>query len=260
MSFAIRRFVSVAAALGALVVARTEEGAPSLGRVASAQGAGMGGAGVGGATSGPSWGRPDVVNSPETEGPTKQARNSVKLFDQYRSILSYQLDVGPIWSRRATETTPITDRRNFERGAPLASEIALGTTYSTDSFKGPFYLAASSRTSLRILDSKSFYWALFEEKLGGGIHVGPFDFEAKLRVHFLSIDIMQAQPSVQMLSPGVEAGVGLRLGRIRLDIKGHTEYLWRWFGPDYYIRGVTIGLRFDATRPKNPFPGAPPGK
>ncbi|MBX3230437.1 MAG: hypothetical protein KIT84_03115 [Labilithrix sp.] len=184
----------------------------------------------------------------------------MKLFDQYRSIVSYQLDIGPIWSRRATGTTPITDRRNFEHGAPLASEIGLGTSYTTNSFKGPFYIAATSRTSLRILDAKSFSWSLFEEKLGGGIHVGPIDFEAKFRVQFLSVDIMHAQPSVQMLSPGVEAGFGVRLGRIRLDIKGHSEYLWRWFGPDYYVRGVTIGLRLDATRPKNPFPGAPPAQ
>jgi len=225
-------------------------------RLASAQDAGGLGAGP---YSGPSSGRPDVMATPEN-GPSPQGKNSVKLFDTYRSQLSYQLDIGPIWVRRASETTPITRRRNFDHMAPLASEIAFGNVYTTKSFKGPTFITTEAMTSFRILDDKSFSWSLFEEKLGGGISLGPFDFEAKIRVHFLSADIMHAQPSVQLLSPGVEAGFGLHLGRIRLDIKGHTEYLWRWFGPDYYIRGVTIGLRLDVNRPKNPFPGAPPAQ
>lgn len=243
----MRLVASIAAAAAVLSVAR----------LASAQDAG----GMApGATSGPSWGRPDVQNSPETQGPSPQGKNSVKLFDAYRSQISYQIDVGPIWVRRASETTPITRRRNFDHMAPLASELAFGTMYTTKAFKGPIFIATETLTSFRILDDKSFSWTLFEEKLGGGISIGPLDFEAKIRAHFIHVDIMHAQPSIQLLSPGVEAGFGFHLGRIRLDIKGHTEYLWRWFGPDYYIRGVTIGLRFDVNRPKNPFPGAPPAQ
>ena len=142
----------------------------------------------------------------------------------------------------------------------IGYEIAFGTMHTTKSFKGPFFIASEQLVSFRILDDKSFSASLFEEKLGGGFSLGPLDFEAKVRVHFVTADIMHAQPSIQVMTPGAEAGVGFHLGRIRLDIKGHTEYLWRWFGPDYYIRGVTIGLRFDVNRPTNPFPGAPPAQ
>lgn len=227
--------------------------------IAAAQDMGTGGApGGGGATSGPSWGRPDVTNSPETgERPTLSKR-SVKLFDQRRSITSLELSLGPIWARRVEDETPITRRQNFERGAPLASEIALGTVYTTPSERGPFFLTGHLKTLLRVIDGKSFSWALFHQELGGGFRLGPFEPEVRLRLSLLTADIIHADPSIQLFTPGVSAGFGIHVGKIRLDIKAHSEYLWRWFGPDYLIRGVTIGFRLDQNRPKTPFPGAPP--
>jgi hypothetical protein len=214
--------------------------------------------GGGGAVSGPSWGAPNVENSPETSEGPKLSRRSVKLFDQQRSIASLELTVGPIWTRRVQDETPITQRHNFERGAPLASEIAVGTVYTTPSEKGPFYLTGHLKTLLRVLDDKSFSWSIFHQELGGGIKIGPFEPEIRLRLSLLSADVIHAQPSVQLFTPGVSAGVGIHVGTIRLDIKAHSEYLWRWFGADYLIRGVSLGLRFDRTRPKSPFPGDPP--
>lgn len=218
-----------------------------------------GGMGPGGTQSGPSWGPAQVTESPPNdEGPAKQGRNSIKLFDAYRSILSYQLDIGPIWSRRASSTTPLSRRTNFDHKAPLAGEIAIGSYYQTPSFKGPFFLTSEQATAFQILDDKSFLWSLFLNKLGGGLKLGPFEIEGKIALHTLSVDIMHAQPSIQILSPRVEAAVGLHIGRFRVDFSGHTEYLWRWFGPDYYVRGVNIGLRLDRVRPKTPYPGGPP--
>lgn len=210
--------------------------------------------GGGSGRSGPVWGQPDVTNSPETTTPRESSR-SIKLFDERKSIISRQLDVGPIWARRVEDETPATRRKNFERGAPLAGEIALGTVYTTPSRRGPFFLVGALKTVFRIVDDKSFSWSLFHQELGGGLMLGPFEPEVRLRLSVISADIFHAEPSVQLLSPGVSAGFGLKLGKIRLDIKGHSEYLWRWFGPDYSIRGVTIGLRLDLTRPKAPFPG-----
>lgn len=206
-------------------------------------------------TSGPSWGRPDVSVSPESGMETKLSQRSVKLFDLSRSTTSLQLDVGPIWARRVQDETPVTQRRNFERGAPLAGEIAVGTVYTTPSKRGPFFLTGQMKTLLRVIDDKSFSWSIFHQELGGGLMLGPFEPEVRLRLSVLSADIVHAQPSVQLLSPGVSAGFGVHLGKIRLDIKAHSEYLWRWFGPDYLIRGVTIGFRLDQARPKTPFPG-----
>ena len=221
----------------------------------SAFGQDVGGAGP--AVSGPSWGRPNVTNSPDSGVRPRLSHRSVKLFDQERGIASIQLDVGPIWARRVQDETPTTQRRNFQRGAPLASEIAFGTIYTTPSMRGPFFLTGQLKTLLRVIDDKSFSWGIFHQELGGGLMLGPFEPEVRVRLTVLSADIIHAQPSIQLLSPGVSAGFGIHLGKIRLDIKAHSEYLWRWFGPDYLIRGVTIGFRLDQTRPKSPFPGAP---
>ncbi|MBX3219812.1 MAG: hypothetical protein KF795_04785 [Labilithrix sp.] len=238
-----------ACALVAFAIAR-----PTL---AHAQDMGVGGASPGGATSGPSWGRPDVTNSPESGHAPKESHRSVKLFDTRKSIVSLQLDVGPIWARRVQDETPITQRRNFERGAPLAGEIGFGTVYTTPSPRGPFFMVGHLKTLLRVIDDKSFSWSIFHQELGGGLMLGPFEPEVRLRLSVLTADIMHAQPSIQLLSPGVSAGFGIHVGKIRLDIKAHSEYLWRWFGPDYLIRGVTIGFRLDQSRPKTPYPGAP---
>lgn len=213
--------------------------------------------GGGGATSGPSMGRPDVTNAPESGKASNLSRRSVKLFDMKTSTFSNQIDVGPIWVRQVQDETPAMARRNFERRAPLAGEIAFGTIYTTPSVRGPFFLVGQLKTLLRIVDGKSFAWSLFHQEFGGGIRIGPFEPEIRLRLSLLTADIFRAEPSIQMFTPGVSAGFGVRIGTIRLDIKAHSEYFWRWFGPDYLIRGVTIGFRLDQTRPKSPFPGVP---
>jgi hypothetical protein len=216
-----------------------------------------GGGGPLGARSGPSWGMPDVESSPEATDPKLSSR-SVKLFDQRRSIVSLELSLGPIWVRRIQDETPITRRTNFEHRALLAGEIAAGTVFTTPSERGPFFITGHQKTLLRVIDDKSVSWTIFEQELGGGLMIGPFEPEVRLRLGLLTADVIHARPSMQLFTPGVSAGVGIHAGKIRLDIKAHTEYLWRWFGPDYLVRGITIGLRFDRTRPKTPpFPGAP---
>lgn len=226
-------------------------------RSAQAQDMGVGGGGTSSPQTGPSWGRPDVANSPETGEPAKLSRRSVKLFDQRRSITSLELSLGPIWARRVQDETPITRRRNFEHGATLAGEIAFGTVYTTPAERGPAYITGHLKTLFRVIDDKSFAWSLFHQELGGGLMLGPIEPEVRIRLSLLTADIIHADPSIQLFTPGVSAGFGIHVGKIRLDIKAHSEYLWRWFGPDYLIRGVTIGLRLDQNRPKTPFPGAP---
>lgn len=238
------RHVAASVATAALAIAHA--------RPAAAQGAGDLGP-----FTGPSPGRPHVENSPDSGYQPHESRRSVKLFDQYKSTVSYQLDIGPIWARRVQDETPITQRRNFERGAPLAGEIGFGTVFTTPSFHGPLYLVGHLKTLFRILDDKSFSWGLFHQELGGGLKLGPFEPEVRMRLTVMSVDIMHAQPSVQLLSPGVSVGVGVHLGNMRVDINAHTEYLWRWFGPDYSIRSITLGFRFDLPRPKSVYPGVP---
>jgi len=238
---------------------------------ASAQDLGVGGASPAGGGIGPANARGDVVNTPESSEYVPQGKNSVKLFDSRRSTTSYQLDIGPIWSRQVQDETPDQQRTNFRRcvdanGSPVATdcrdpgtafagEISVGTAYTTP-YK-PFYLIGQIKTTLRIVDDKSFSWALFNQELGGGMMLGPIEPEIRIGLAPLNLDIFHAEPSISLFTPRVTVGAGIHLGKIRVDIKAHSEYLWRWFGPDYLIRGITIGLRFDVTRPKSPFPGSP---
>ncbi|MDF2694953.1 MAG: hypothetical protein K0S65_3336, partial [Labilithrix sp.] len=130
-------------------------GATLLGLSRSASAQDMGGAGGGAPLSGPSWGTPNVENAPETNQRPTLSRRSVKLFDQSRGTAALELSIGPIWARRVQDETPITQRRNFERGAPLASEIAIGSVFTTPAERGPFYLTGHMKTLLRVIDDKS---------------------------------------------------------------------------------------------------------
>ena len=211
----------------------------------------FGGAGSGGA--GPAQGMPQVEDSPRSGERRQQGRGSVKLFDTYNTIRGYQLDIGPIWHRQIQDETPALRLKGFERGAPLASEIAIGTAYTTPA--KPFYLVGRQRTILRIVDDKSFSWSLFHQDLGGGMMIGPFEPEVGIGLSLLTADIFHAEPSIQLLTPRVQAGLGIHVGRVRVEVKAHAEYLWRWFGPDYLVRGITLGLRLDIPRPTSPYPG-----
>jgi hypothetical protein len=221
-------------------------------RTASAQGFDSG---PGGAFSTPSGGMPQVHDTPPSGEQRRQGGNSIKLFDTYNTVRSYQLDVGPIWHRQIQDETPELRLKGFERGAPLAGEVAIGMAYTTP--QKPFFLVGRQRTIFRIIDDKSFSWSLFHQDLGGGMTIGPFEPEATIGLSVLTADIFHAEPSIQLFTPRVAAGIGIHLGPFRLDVKGHAEYLWRWFGPDYLVRGITLGLRLDIPRPKSPYPEAP---
>jgi hypothetical protein len=186
--------------------------------------------------------QPSEPLSTSTEtGPVESPR-SVKLFDSRRTTPSMHLELGPVWYREAKPT-----RDDYERGT---GEILVGVALTTH--EGPFFLSGYQDMHLRVLDSKTFVFSLLTTQMGAGLRVGPFEPEARVGFSILTLDVFHGHYSAEMLSPRVGAGIGIHLGKIRLDIATHSEYLWRWFGPDYLIRGVSLGLRLDVTRPKGP--------
>ena len=231
------RFVLPALAGAALLSVATE---------ASAQPTfpGLGGSAPGRAT-------PD--NSPESGPPPTESPRSVKLFDQRRSRSFYELDIGPLWLRKVDERAPGEERVNSDRGT---GEISFGTAMVNEGAKA-FFLVGVQRTLLRVADSKTFSWSPFVQDLGGGLRIGPLQPEVRIGLSLLTIDVFHGEWSAQLFSPRVMAGLGVALGKFRLDIKAHSEYLWRWFGPDYLVHGVTLGLRLEIPRPKSPFAETP---
>jgi hypothetical protein len=190
-----------------------------------------------------------VEPTPESAVAAKEAPNSVRLFDGRKSRAFYVLDLGPIWARKVDDRRAGEDRQNEERGT---GEIAFGMAILNEGSK-PFVLSGVQRTLLRVIDSKSFSWSLFVQDLGGGVRLGPLQPEVRIALSTLTIDAFHGEWSAQIFSPRVTAGIGIELGKFRLDMKAHSEYLWRWFGPDYLAHGVTLGLRLEIPRPKSPF-------
>jgi hypothetical protein len=175
---------------------------------------------------------------------------SVKLFDLRRSVSAYTVDLGPIWARKTEDRAPGEKRENAERGP---GELSVGQSITTT--WGPFFLAGHQKTTFRIVDWKSYSWSIWVQELATGVKLGPFEPEVRIGAAFLTVDVFHAEWSFQLLSPRVAAGAAVRLGKIRVDIKAHSEYLWRWFGSDYLIHGVTLGFGLDIPRPKSPLEG-----
>ena len=206
-----------------------------------AQGSGPSSAPAG---SGPAAGFPTgKENTPEShERPPSESPRSVKLFDQRRVNQSLFLGIGPLYYRRAGPR-----REGFARGT---GELRLGVGMRT-TWK-PFYLGGVQQTILRVFDSKSAAWSILAHNFMVGLDLGPIQPEVRLGASLLTVDVFRGDYSVQMLTPRASVGFGIKLGKIKLDIQAHSEYLWRWFGPDYLIRGVSLGLRLDVPRPKSP--------
>ena len=162
------------------------------------------------------------------------ADKSSRLFDLSTTVASFQLDAGPIWYRPQA-----AGRQGFERGT---GELAMGTV-TTANWK-PFYLAGHHKVVLRAFDSKSYHVS-FSSDMATGIAWGPLELESRIGINAISIGAFHGDWSGELLSPRASVAAAFHAWRIRVDIQAHTEYLWRWFGSDYLVRGVTIGLRID---------------
>ena len=172
---------------------------------------------------------------------TKVADQSSRLFDQSTTISSLQLELGPVWYRPQA-----AKREGFERGT---GELAVSTV--TTALWKPFYLAGAQKLVFRAFDSKSYH-ASFSSELATGVYLGPLEIESRIGLNVLNLSAFHGDWSGDAFSPRVAVAAGLHVWRIRVDIQAHSEYLWRWFGNDYLVHGVTLGLRLDLPRPDHP--------
>jgi hypothetical protein len=46
--------------------------------------------------------------------------------------------------------------------------------------------------------------------------------------------------------------MGIRAGRARFELIAYGQYLWRWFGESYLVRGVSLGLQIDEPKMRPP--------
>jgi hypothetical protein len=93
--------------------------------------------------------------------------------------------------------------------------------------------------SLRLLPHG---YALSVAQSGGaaGVRLGPLEFKASVALSILNVDTVLSGWDLSMFWPRSMLGVCLSLGAVRVDVLAHVEYLWRWFGPDEYVRGIGV--------------------
>lgn len=185
---------------------------------------------------------PSQAKPGEAERPIPVADKTSRLFDSATSKASLQLDLGPIWYRKQAAT----GRQGFERGT---GEIAAGVV--TTALWKPFYLAGHHKMVFRAFDSKSYH-ASFSSDLATGVYFGPLELESRFGLNLVNLGAFHGDWSAELLSPRVSVAAALHAGPFRVDIQAHSEYLWRWFGNDYLVRGVTLGLRLDLPHPAPP--------
>ncbi len=184
-----------------------------------------------------------AARSAQAQEPAPQTgvgRGSVKIFDSKYSTYGFEAAAGPIWSHTVHE-------HDFDHHG---LDVYLGR--SIESAASPFFITGHTGFDFRALDAKSFALTLVDNGATAGVVLGPLDLHTRVMVAIFTVDIMHAEPSFEMLSPKVGAGVGIHLGKLRVDVDGTSEFLWRWFGPSYYVRSISFAVRFDMPPPKSP--------
>ena len=165
----------------------------------------------------------------------KLGKGSVAVFDYEHTYAATELEAGPMWWRKS--------------GAPdkgAGWELSLGVV--TETRIGPVFLAGIIRSQFRWFDSSSFALSPLQNMAMVGLRLGPIEPEARLGFSLATFDVFHSAYSFEMLSPRVEGGFGLRLGRFRVSAHGFSEYLWRWWGSSYFEKGVAFEVRLEAPK------------
>jgi hypothetical protein len=115
----------------------------------------------------------------------------------------------------------------------------------------PFYLLSTRGSSIRVYDDKS-YGLAFMQDIGGGVAIGPLEPEWHIGAHLVELDVFHGNWNASVLSPRASVEIGIRAGRARFELIAYGQYLWRWFGESYLVRGVSLGLQLEEPKMRLP--------
>ena len=118
--------------------------------------------------------------------------------------------------------------------------------------KGPFYVTSTEATALRIFDRRSYSLSILQNGGHAGLSLGPVDFGAGMALSLLNIDYLKHDLSFGMASPRSLVQMRVAVGPVRLGVPAHVEYLWRWFGRDYWVRGAGVTLDIESPSFRGP--------
>jgi hypothetical protein len=167
------------------------------------------------------------------------APGSVAIFDYDHTFSGTELEGAPMWWRKGGTN---------DTGAGW--ELSFGA--ATESRVGQLFVAGLVRTQFRWFDSKSVALTPLQNMAMVGIKLGPFEPESRVGFSLLTFDVFHGAYSFEMFSPRIEAGLGIRIGRFRVAAHGYSEMIWRWWGSNYWDKGIAFSIRLDAAKKKNP--------
>jgi hypothetical protein len=166
---------------------------------------------------------------------TDMGRGSVAIFDFEHTHLGTEIEGAPMWWRKAGSNA-----------TGQGWELSLGLV--TETRVGRLFVAGIVRAQFRDFDSKSFALSPLQNMGMVGIRLGPFEPESRVGFSLFTFDVFHGAYSFEMLSPRVEAGLGLRFGPIRVGATVFSEYLWRWWGDSYFEKGIAFEVRLESPK------------
>jgi hypothetical protein len=167
------------------------------------------------------------------------ARGSVALFDYEHTWGGTELEGGPMWWRKGGTN---------ETGGGWELSFAA----ETESRVGRLFLGGLVRTQFRYFDSKSFALSPLQNMAFVGVRLGPIEPETRVGFSLLTFDVFHGAYSFEMFSPRVEGGLGIRVWRLRVAAHGFSEMIWRWWGSNYWDKGIAFDIRLEANKKKSP--------
>ena len=139
-------------------------------------------------------------------------------------------------------------RFRLAHGGETRDGVEIGGGQAVLAHAGPAFAGVVQGTLARVFGTSGVALSSSYEFLGG-LALGPFEPEVRAGVSTLTVDVVHAQPSIELLSPRAVGGLSVRLSdRVSIGAFAYGEYLWRWFGPDYRLWGATLDLRVQGPR------------
>lgn len=139
-------------------------------------------------------------------------------------------------------------RYRLAHGGETREGVEIGGGQAVLAHAGPSFAGVIQGTLGRVFGASGVALSYSYEMLGG-LQLGPFEPEVRAGVSTLTVDVIHAQPSIELFSPRAVGGFSIRVSpRISIGAFAYGEYLWRWFGPDYRVWGATLDLRVQGPR------------
>ena len=169
----------------------------------------------------------------ETAAEERYAQPSAALFRLSSAQRYFSLGGSYIWNRSTAST-------RYSGGFEL--QLSDGLTWQ----KRTFFIQSLYAASFRVLDD-GYALSLFQSGGLAGLKWHFLELKGGVTLGLVNVDVIAEKWNASPLWPRASSVLGVDLGAVRVEAQLYTEYWWRWFGEDQFVRGV--GLSISLQRP-----------